>query len=122
MKLRRNRNDWWCIACLLGLTLLWVFFGLYWAFQPAFTDFSGLGNDSELERIYARFPSYLVNPATIGIPENEVLLPWCVAEFKLRLSLVAGGWLLAVVALGLVRRRFRSRVLRVETWKVSVRP
>lgn len=117
MKLRRHRNDVRLALCFAALTLSWGIVGLPWLFQPALTNFSGIGPHSDVERIHARFPSYLIEPATLENTGEDVLMEWFVAEINARLAIVAGSLLLVAVMIWLLDWRSRlSEFRRITTW------
>ena len=112
MKLRLNPNHRRLALYVAGVTLVWGIVGLPWVVAPAMVNFSGIGSDSGVERVHSRFPSFLVDPATLaGGDDLLVFMPWLVAELKLRFALVTGSWLLGIALIWLVhRQRHRSEV------------
>lgn len=117
MQLRRHRNDLWFVVVMLVFTMAWGVIGWFWGFQPVFTNFGGIGPDSDVERIHARFPGFLVDPASVGAEDADIVMTWWMAEINTRLALVAGSWLLVAAVLWvLARRSRRSEVRRITTW------
>lgn len=117
MKLRRHRNDVKLALCFVAFTLSLGVVGLPWIFQPTSTNLGGIGPDSDIERIHSRFPSFLVDPATLGNAGDDLFMKWLVAEINTRLAIVAGSWLLVAAMLWLLDwRSRRSKVLRITTW------
>ena len=115
MKLRRHPGDVRLALCFVILTLAWCFVGLLWASAPVRTGFGGLGWDSDVAMIHVQFPSFLVDPASVGAEGDDIFMTWLIAEINTRLALVAGSWLVGTVGLWIVQRRNRrSLVLRVE--------
>jgi len=117
MMLRSNRSDYRFAFVMLLFTVAWGIIGWLWACQPAMTNFSGLG-DWDSVQIRAYFPSFIVDPASVGAEGDDILTTWWIAEIKTRLALVAGSWLRGVAVLWFFHRRSRrSLVLRIESWK-----
>lgn len=118
MKLRRHRNDLWFALVMLVLTVAWGIVGWFWGFAPALTGFGGLGWEWDAAMFRSQFPSFLVDPASVGAEGDDIFTTWFIAEIKTRLTLVAGSWLVGMVVLWFVQRRYRrSLVLRIESWK-----
>ena len=117
MKLRRHRNDVRLALCFVALTLSWGIVGLPWLFQPALTNFSGIGSDSDVERIHARLPKFLVDPATLENTGEDVLMEWFVAEANARLAIVAGSWFLVAAMIWLLDwHSQKTEIRRITTW------
>jgi hypothetical protein len=103
--------------CFVALTLSWGIVGLPWLFQPAVTNFSGIGSDTDVERIHARFPNFLVDPATLENTGEDVWSAWFIAEVYTRLAIVAGSWILVAAMLWLLDWHSRkTEVRRITNW------
>lgn len=117
MKLRRHPGDVRVALCFVILTLAWGVIGLLWASAPVRTGFGGLGWYSDVAMIHVQFPSFLVNPTSVGAEGDDIFTTWLIAEINTRLALVAGSWLLVAAVLWvLARRSRRSEVRRITTW------
>ena len=117
MKLLRHRNDLWFAFVMLVFTVAWGIIGLPWLVQPVLMDFGGIGSDTDVERIHARFPNFLLDPATLENSGEDVWMAWISAEFYTRLAIVAGSWFLVAAMIWLLDWHSRkTEIRRITTW------
>ncbi len=117
MKLRRHRNDVRLALSLVALTLSWGIVGLPWLVQPVLMDFGGIGSDTDVERIHARFPNFLLDPATLENSGEDVWMAWISAEIYTRLAIVAGSWFLVAAMIWLLDwHSQKTEIRRITTW------
>jgi hypothetical protein len=89
------------LGCLTAVVLLPC---LIWAIKPMLDPPLGLSNGSGVDLIHARYPNSIIDPDTMGMAQDDLVLGWILAEIKARILIVLAGFIVMMTAVTVIAR------------------